>query len=383
MEGTQTLPTAERVDETHRSYVNWRKALEASGVTVDEMRERIDVYVHTLSPARQKSAVAMADRVMRWYREGLTTAEAARQENMGSPRMSHNIQTIARIALNPALDSVEYILGDGGQLSSDEKVVDAIEGAKTRRHNWRAEIQASGLSIETMRARLNTYLARVHGNRNFKQVVTSTLRYMRWFESGSSASDAAKKEQISDAGMTQLIQRLSHVVLDPAYDPEGVVFDWMAEEGGEMPRPAVSLTDSAERKGEQKPVNMGAAKRGGYKPRPSQPSSGTPAFRPSIPSDWFVDPDNLVDRRNQRSQDYDQDDNPLAWQTDALCAQTDPDAFFPEKGGSTRDAKKICKNCEVKIQCLEYAVANDERFGIWGGLSERERRRLRRARYSV
>lgn len=67
------------------------------------------------------------------------------------------------------------------------------------------------------------------------------------------------------------------------------------------------------------------------------------------------------------------------WQERALCAQTDPEAFFPEKGGSTREAKRICSGCEVRAECLEYALANDERFGIWGGLSERERRRLRRA----
>ncbi|MGW0036541.1 WhiB family transcriptional regulator [Gordonia sp. NPDC003376] len=66
------------------------------------------------------------------------------------------------------------------------------------------------------------------------------------------------------------------------------------------------------------------------------------------------------------------------WQDRALCAQTDPEAFFPEKGGSTREAKRICSGCEVKAECLEYALANDERFGIWGGLSERERRRLKR-----
>ncbi|BBY78734.1 transcriptional regulator WhiB2 [Mycolicibacterium parafortuitum] len=66
------------------------------------------------------------------------------------------------------------------------------------------------------------------------------------------------------------------------------------------------------------------------------------------------------------------------WQERALCAQTDPEAFFPEKGGSTREAKRICQGCEVKDACLEYALANDERFGIWGGLSERERRRLKR-----
>ena len=66
------------------------------------------------------------------------------------------------------------------------------------------------------------------------------------------------------------------------------------------------------------------------------------------------------------------------WQDRALCSQTDPEAFFPEKGGSTREAKRICMGCEVRGECLDYALANDERFGIWGGLSERERRRLKR-----
>jgi len=71
-------------------------------------------------------------------------------------------------------------------------------------------------------------------------------------------------------------------------------------------------------------------------------------------------------------------DEPPEWQEQALCAQTDPEAFFPEKGGSTREAKRICTGCDVRTECLEYALAHDERFGIWGGLSERERRRLKR-----
>ncbi len=70
----------------------------------------------------------------------------------------------------------------------------------------------------------------------------------------------------------------------------------------------------------------------------------------------------------------------LDWQTDALCAQTDPEAFFPEKGGSTRDAKKVCTSCEVREECLEYALNKGERFGIWGGLSERERRKYDKVR---
>jgi WhiB family redox-sensing transcriptional regulator len=103
---------------------------------------------------------------------------------------------------------------------------------------------------------------------------------------------------------------------------------------------------------------------------------GKPEYRSGVPEDWFVDPVRLGVPGVRGVAD--DDDNQLAWQTDALCAQTDPEAFFPEKGGSTRDAKKICSGCEVRSECLEYALANDERFGIWGGLSERERRKLRR-----
>lgn len=69
---------------------------------------------------------------------------------------------------------------------------------------------------------------------------------------------------------------------------------------------------------------------------------------------------------------------PELWTEKALCAQTDPDAFFPEKGGTTKPGKRICQGCEVRDECLKYALDNDERFGIWGGLSERERRRLKR-----
>ncbi len=98
--------------------------------------------------------------------------------------------------------------------------------------------------------------------------------------------------------------------------------------------------------------------------------------RNGVPDNWFVDPV-LLGVPGVR-QPTSEDDNALAWQSDSLCAQTDPEAFFPEKGGSTRDAKKICSSCEVRAQCLEYALQNDERFGIWGGLSERERRKLRK-----
>lgn len=63
---------------------------------------------------------------------------------------------------------------------------------------------------------------------------------------------------------------------------------------------------------------------------------------------------------------------------EALC-RSEPDSFFPEKGGSTRKAKAVCRGCPLAVPCLEYAIDHGERFGVWGGLSERERRRMRRA----
>lgn len=69
-----------------------------------------------------------------------------------------------------------------------------------------------------------------------------------------------------------------------------------------------------------------------------------------------------------------------SWMEDALCAQTDPDIFYPEKGGSTTPATSVCNNCTVRAECLEYAVANDIRHGIWGGTSDNDRKRMARER---
>lgn len=69
------------------------------------------------------------------------------------------------------------------------------------------------------------------------------------------------------------------------------------------------------------------------------------------------------------------------WVDDALCAQVDPEVWFPDRGQPNRDAKQICRSCAVRAECLEYALSRDEdEPGVWGGLSERERRRMRRER---
>lgn len=70
----------------------------------------------------------------------------------------------------------------------------------------------------------------------------------------------------------------------------------------------------------------------------------------------------------------------LWWQVDANCIGEDADLFFPDRGASTKKAKELCNNCVAKEHCLEYSIVNNEKFGIWGGLSERERRKIRKQR---
>lgn len=73
----------------------------------------------------------------------------------------------------------------------------------------------------------------------------------------------------------------------------------------------------------------------------------------------------------------------LSWQDYANFRGADADLFFPERGASTRRAKTICGECQVRSECLEFAIEIGEKFGIWGGMSERERRRVRRERQLV
>lgn len=86
-------------------------------------------------------------------------------------------------------------------------------------------------------------------------------------------------------------------------------------------------------------------------------------------------------RSDSRGHRFDVGDR--SWEIQANCLGVDPDLFFPGRGANTREAKAVCRACVVREDCLEYALVNGEKFGIWGGLSERERRRLRRQRALV
>jgi WhiB family redox-sensing transcriptional regulator len=68
------------------------------------------------------------------------------------------------------------------------------------------------------------------------------------------------------------------------------------------------------------------------------------------------------------------------WADFSNCLGVDPDIFSPERGASTREAKEVCSGCVVRDECLEYALITGQKFGVWGGLTERERRRIRRQR---
>lgn len=73
-----------------------------------------------------------------------------------------------------------------------------------------------------------------------------------------------------------------------------------------------------------------------------------------------------------------------SWQDDALCAQIGGDeTWFPDKGGSPRAAKRMCARCDVRPECLETALANREEYGVYGGTTAAERKRIVKKRGEV
>ncbi|MDA8288854.1 MAG: WhiB family transcriptional regulator [Actinomycetota bacterium] len=68
------------------------------------------------------------------------------------------------------------------------------------------------------------------------------------------------------------------------------------------------------------------------------------------------------------------------WRQRAACRGIDPDVFYPASDEEAEEAKAVCDVCPVRQLCLEHALNNREREGVWGGLTERERRRIIRQR---
>ena len=70
----------------------------------------------------------------------------------------------------------------------------------------------------------------------------------------------------------------------------------------------------------------------------------------------------------------------MAWRQHAACRGVDPDIFYPVSEEEAEEAKAICNACAACETCLEFALGNRERDGVWGGATERERRRMIRQR---
>ena len=81
----------------------------------------------------------------------------------------------------------------------------------------------------------------------------------------------------------------------------------------------------------------------------------------------------VAQRRNRKPQ------RPLEWQHNAPCRDVDPEIFFPTATNSHGTAKRICRGCEIRSECLQYALDNRERYGVWGGMGEKQRRKLLKA----
>lgn len=73
---------------------------------------------------------------------------------------------------------------------------------------------------------------------------------------------------------------------------------------------------------------------------------------------------------------FNDDLSDLSWESEALCSQTDPEAFFPENNTLAKDARRVCSICPVQVECLSFALKNDERYGVWGGSLEKERKQF-------
>ncbi len=76
------------------------------------------------------------------------------------------------------------------------------------------------------------------------------------------------------------------------------------------------------------------------------------------------------------------DEVELVWMRDGHCRDYPPSAFFPSDGVGVEAARRICAECPVKVTCLEYALVGRIDHGVWGGCSERERRRILKRRRS-
>lgn len=192
--------------------------------------------------------------------------------------------------------------------------------------DYRAEITEAGVTREQLRARLSAYVLGIDV-RNRTKSLRSARKFTEWFEGEGGVKLFAQKEEMSTFGFRAIIHRLSAVAINPAYDevenPEGDIIELaiQAHAGAHVEIHDEDTTDQ---------------------------NSGGEVIQ----------------------------SNDFSWRNHAACAKNDPEMFFPEKGGPTADAKRICNSCDVREKCLQYALDNRQLFGIWGGKSAQQRKKM-------
>lgn len=117
-----------------------------------------------------------------------------------------------------------------------------------------------------------------------------------------------------------------------------------------------------------------------HTPRSNDHRSTIDDKKQALPNPSSIPGSNLLNRNRNMSDFLAGLPKPPTWHEGAICAQTDPEAFYPEAGGVNHEAKRICATCPVLNDCREWAIESCEPWGVWGGLSERERREERARR---
>lgn len=227
-----------------------------------------------------------------------------------------------------------------------EHIAERKESGGQAKLNWRELLKEAEVTLDEARLKLAIFVLQKEGVKAQHREATRASLFLKWF----AAEDASVREMTSArssemASVYKAVRILTPEVINPLPEPDDKI-DPLA-----LDQLVIRFRESQ--------LTMDKSAR----------------------SDLLHSPSSKIRTTTKLLFPATNDSSALDWREYALCAQTDPEIFFPEGNGNTREAKKICNNCDVRDQCLNYALENDERFGVWGGKSEHERRYLRRRRY--
>lgn len=233
-------------------------------------------------------------------------------------------------------------------IAKRQAILDYVEQEKAAgqrvKFDWRELLEEAEVTLDEARQKLATYVLQTDNREIQRLEATRASLFLEWFAAdGKSVTEVTLRTPAERPAMYQAVRELTPALIDPFSEP-----DYRID-------PAIIDQLSARSSAARPKSSQAVSSRLKY----NQPSVRNTVKQPTI---------------------TDNDPDSLDWQLDALCAQMDPEIFFPDRGGSSREGKQVCSSCGVRDQCLDYAIKNDEKFGIWGGKSERELRQLKQRR---